>query len=182
MKNLDSTTNALMTQLQIPSFITISKVIGTIIDPEYMIILGLIIAGLIWFLSSKREATFLAMTMILTGVLTIGIKETIRVQRPTNSLIENSFLSFPSGHITITIVLLGIISYWIIKRYNSNIVKIITFSLATFLAMIVGFSRVYLNAHWFSDVLAGLFLGIFILSTCLGLKKYIDKIDHKIFD
>lgn len=182
IKNLDTKINTFMPTIETSNLITISKIIGTLIDPDYMLPIGLVLGAIIWFFYSKKESMFLCTSMILMGVLTIIVKTLVKVPRPANSLIENSFQSFPSGHVAITIVLFGILSYWLIKKYNSMTTKIITISITTLLTLIVGFSRLYLNAHWFSDILGGIFLGTFILTLCISLRIKIENLESKLFN
>jgi undecaprenyl-diphosphatase len=165
--------NSEIQNIQTPNLIEISKVIGIIIDPAPMIIFGIILSILLWFLYSKKEASFLFLSMLTSGILIILIKQTVRISRPENSLIQNTFLSFPSGHTTIAIVLLGIFCYWILKSRRKKIYKYLVLIASALISLIVAFSRIYLNAHWFSDVLAGFCLGAFILTLSLFIKiKY----------
>lgn len=46
----------------------------------------------------------------------------------------------------------------------------------------VGFSRIYLSAHWFSDVLAGFVLGIFWLTLLMLVFKFIITVVYKRLD
>jgi undecaprenyl-diphosphatase len=173
LTTLDLKLNSLMSNIQTPNLINLAKIVGVIIDPEPMIIFGIILSVLLWFLYSKKEALFLFFSMFTSGILIIAIKETIRITRPENSLIQNTFLSFPSGHTAISIVLFGIFCYWILKSHRKKILKSLVLIASIILILIVGFSRIYLNAHWFSDVLAGLCLGSFILTLGLFIKiKY----------
>ncbi|MBM3247686.1 phosphatase PAP2 family protein [Candidatus Pacearchaeota archaeon] len=175
LKLIDLKINSAITTIQIQSLIEISKVAGIIIDPEPMIIFGLILSVLVWFIYSKKESALLFFSMLFSGGLILMIKETLKIARPENSLIQNTFLSFPSGHTTITIVLLGIFCYWILKSKRKRFYKSLVLIASALITLIVGFSRIYLNAHWFSDVLAGLFLGTFILTTILLIKIILGK-------
>ncbi|MFW5657174.1 MAG: phosphatase PAP2 family protein, partial [Bacteroidota bacterium] len=60
--------------------------------------------------------------------------------------------SFPSGHTTSAFALFICLVFYT----KSLPLKIIFF----FLAVLVGFSRVYLSQHFFCDVVAGSFLGV----------------------
>ncbi|MGL4868462.1 MAG: phosphatase PAP2 family protein, partial [Cetobacterium sp.] len=67
---------------------------------------------------------------------------------------KGSYMSFPSGH---TMVAFCSYSFLAFKSKN-NLSKIFFFSIA----ILVGFSRIYLSAHWMSDVLASAIIGITI--------------------
>jgi undecaprenyl-diphosphatase len=71
---------------------------------------------------------------------------------------ENSF-SFPSGHATmatITYLTLGVLLARVQSRTR---MKLYVLAVATFLALLVGFTRVYLGVHWPTDVVAGWCVG-----------------------
>jgi undecaprenyl-diphosphatase len=71
---------------------------------------------------------------------------------------ESSF-SFPSGHTTSTTAIVGIVVYLLILRQRSALARTLTITLGALIAITVGLTRVVLGAHWFTDVLAGWFLG-----------------------
>lgn len=112
----------------------------------------------------------LALISMLTGLATttiIGlIKQGMHISRPIAAqgntaleLIEN--WSYPSGHTTGAIALFGIISVLIASRLKNN-QRWISFCIAGAAGLSIGLSRVYLGVHWFSDILAGILLGIII--------------------
>jgi undecaprenyl-diphosphatase len=82
-----------------------------------------------------------------------------------------SFTSFPSGHAllaTTTYLTLGSIVAELMSR---NRLKAFVLLLAIFLALVVGFTRVYLGVHWPTDVLAGWVIGSVWAMICwLGLR------------
>ncbi len=176
LKLLDLKINAIMPSIQTPDLVNISKAIGLIIDPDYMVPISLFLSILIWFFYSKKEGVFLFISMLISAGLIVGLKETIRIARPENSLIENSFLSFPSGHTAIIIVLLGIFCYWIIKSNKNRLEKYLAILISSIILGVVSFSRIYLNAHWFSDILAGFCLGAIVLTASLFIRiRYFNK-------
>lgn len=67
--------------------------------------------------------------------------------------------SFPSGHTLNAIVIAGVVCYLLILRQRSTHARVITITIASLLAIAVGLSRVYIGAHWSTDVLAGWTLG-----------------------
>lgn len=92
------------------------------------------------------------------------IKETIKRVRPINDtsineflriLIEHNDYSFVSGHSTVSFTM-AIFSYLLLKNYYK-------FSFLIFLfPLFFAYSRMYLAAHFPLDILAGMFLGLFI--------------------
>ncbi len=67
--------------------------------------------------------------------------------------------SFPSGHATLSTTLYGFLAFMLIRKQSVAFKIVVTSVVATFIVLIT-FSRLYLGAHWLSDVLAGLSLGL----------------------
>jgi undecaprenyl-diphosphatase len=64
---------------------------------------------------------------------------------------------YPSGHVSNTVVLYGLIA-WIAINHRK-----LAITAAAFLSVTVGLGTVYLDTHWFSDVLGGWIAGGLIL-------------------
>lgn len=71
--------------------------------------------------------------------------------------------SFPSGHSMVAATLYGWLAYtaWILVADRAR--RAFSVAAFTFIAIMVGISRVYLGVHWFSDVLGGWAAGAFCL-------------------
>lgn len=95
---------------------------------------------------------------ILSGALTYILKEAVGRSRPSAHLGVYHFKpfsggqSFPSGHATQAFAVASVVS----ARYGD---KLWVDTLAYGTAMLVGTARVYHNAHFASDVLAGALIG-----------------------
>ncbi len=85
-----------------------------------------------------------------------------RVRPPGEHLTYAAGESFPSGHAMLSLVFYGFIAYLTWKYLHPKTGKTAT-ALLTFLIILIGFSRVYLNVHYASDVLAGFGFGAVFL-------------------
>lgn len=70
--------------------------------------------------------------------------------------------SFPSGHAMLSLVFYGFIAYLALKNLPPKAGKIMA-GLMTLLILLIGLSRIYLNVHYASDVLAGFGFGALFL-------------------
>ena len=106
----------------------------------------------------KALFTFVAGTggLIIISVMKMFFE---RPRPPYPVLYREESFSFPSGHATFSFIFYGTIAYFI---WLTNLPKIWKFIVMTFLvslSMMIGFSRVYLQVHYSSDVLGGFCLG-----------------------
>ena len=75
--------------------------------------------------------------------------------------------SFPSGHTMAATVLYGVLAAYFLSRTRDWPRRALIISVAAFLIALVAFSRIYLGAHYLSDVLAAMAEGLAWLSLCL---------------
>jgi len=131
-----------------------------IFDPLSVIVVSLIIFLFLFFAKFKKDSLFFLGASLFGGALIFLFKELFQRVRPEN-LYESGF-SFPSGHVTSSIVLFCCLVYFSFKYARKNYPYIIT-AFALFFIFIIAFSRIYLGVHWISDVIGGLFLGGFVV-------------------
>ena len=65
---------------------------------------------------------------------------------------------FPSGHATMSVVLYGFLAIILVRGFSPGC-RWFPFGFAIGISLLIAFSRLYLGAHWLSDVLGGLSLG-----------------------
>jgi membrane-associated phospholipid phosphatase len=103
-----------------------------------------------------------------SGLLLYLIKNIFQRDRPPNPLIANvSGFSFPSGHSFSSFTFAGIIIYMLWKSERDLVWKCTGTAFLFILATIIAFSRVYLQVHYASDVIAGFCLSFVWLALCI---------------
>jgi membrane-associated phospholipid phosphatase len=96
------------------------------------------------------------LTWVAAEVVLTGAKAYFHRGRPPNPLVATTGYSFPSGHAVaaaataVALVLVLMPSGPRRRKWEA---------IAVLFAFVMAFSRVYLNAHWLSDVVAGVLLG-----------------------
>jgi undecaprenyl-diphosphatase len=125
----------------------------------------------IYFWRAKARYWLLALVFSVPGgmVLNVTLKYIFQRSRPVfeEPLVTLTTYSFPSGHTTAATCFYGLLaSYLVIARPGWN-VRLGTVALCTMMVLLVAFSRVYLGAHYVSDVLAAMAESIAWLAVCI---------------
>ena len=109
------------------------------------------------------NAVFLLATAGLALISTQVIKRLVERPRPSQGTAVFEGYAFPSGHSSNAFALYGglaLLMVWAFP-FAPLWLRTLTHVCALALAATIAFTRVYLGAHWPSDVLAGALLGIF---------------------
>jgi membrane protein DedA with SNARE-associated domain/membrane-associated phospholipid phosphatase len=103
------------------------------------------------------------------GILLLVLKVAVHRIRPVSgiSLISAGGWSFPSGHAMMSVVFYGMILYFVIRNISSWKLRVFTVTAAAFIIFLLGLSRIYLQVHYMSDILAGYAGGLFWLTICI---------------
>jgi undecaprenyl-diphosphatase len=122
-------------------------------------------------LGRYREAFYSAVACAGGLISQTVIKNTLVVNRPENGLVSSFGYSFPSGHTNMATILFLSFCIYVFSRLVDNKKKKMYFAISIIVILLVGLSRIYLNAHWTSDVLAGWCLGMFWATMPLAIKN-----------
>ncbi len=114
-----------------------------------------------------RTAAYWLGAIAGASILNTVIKVALHRPRPGEPFYTGwSAFSFPSGHSTVNLVLYGFLAFLIARELRPAWRLSSAFAASSFV-FLIAFSRLYLGAHWFSDVIGGLAFGTTWL-TALG--------------
>jgi membrane protein DedA with SNARE-associated domain/membrane-associated phospholipid phosphatase len=136
------------------TFFLIVTAFGSI---EAVVLLGVVVAAV---LARRRRWTFLVTWLAAvagSAVLNHVLKGLFARPRPHFAhplLVETSY-SFPSGHAMESFVAYGMVAYFAVLALRSWESRVGVIFGAVLLVVLIGFSRMYLGVHYFSDVIAG---------------------------
>jgi undecaprenyl-diphosphatase len=81
--------------------------------------------------------------------------------------------SFPSGHANISVALYALGFYLLFRATRSPRLRRLWLALAFLFPLLISFSRLYLGAHYLSDVLAGWGIGLWWSILVLGVPGFV---------
>ncbi|MEO9530856.1 VTT domain-containing protein [Roseibium sp.] len=123
----------------------------------------LVVGAYLFARKAWRRATGFIIAMAVTALFVPLFKLLLHRSRPLELYSDAHAYSFPSGHATLNAVLFGICAVLIVHDL-SRWAKASVFTVTAAYVITIGFSRIYLGAHWMSDVLAGLLFGTAMVS------------------
>ncbi len=127
-------------------------------------LLLLCFALVLWY-PHKEYRVPLLLNLMLAVLLNIALKDLVGRPRPIDvSLLASAGgYSFPSGHTMSAACLYGFLMYLALHSNLSNGKKRLVITTLSIVIFLVGLSRIYLGVHYFSDVLAAIFISVFYL-------------------
>jgi undecaprenyl-diphosphatase len=172
---IDLQTNFWVTSIQTGSVTAIAIVIAYIFDTTSLAAISLILAVYLFYRNYRKYSILLLAAMGGDALIVFIAKTVVHSPRPLNGLFYDTGFSFPSGHTTASIVFCGLLTYLAWQHWKSPKAKTVSSTLSITTISIVAFDRVYLNVHWFSDVVGGCLLGLFWLTFALWVFRYVEK-------
>ncbi len=172
LTNFDEWVNNLALS-SMPEFITsFSGWISNIGGTEAVAIVGSII-GLIFLIKKRfRRAMIMLLSVGSTSIVVFIIKDIVSRARPEN-LIELANNSFPSGHASLAAAFFVAFVYIYVPYIHSWVKRELFIIVCVIITVLIGLSRIFLNVHWASDVIAGWCLGIFLATSSILLVRYV---------
>jgi membrane-associated phospholipid phosphatase len=156
-----------------PTFVSVLRGITEFGSSEWIAIVLLI--AVLFFVFKRWWPSLLVLVVAIPGGMLLNewIKILVHRHRPfvDGWFVDWSGYSFASGHTIGATLLYGQLALFVIPLIKSRRGRALVFSAATFLILMVGFSRIALGAHYFTDVLGGMFLGASWLTLCLLVSR-----------
>ncbi|MGI9610244.1 MAG: phosphatase PAP2 family protein [Acidimicrobiia bacterium] len=170
-EGFDQSINLLMVDWEIGWLVTASEVFHVVGSfPQ-----GLIVAAVAAAVLYRRSGWVPAVTWLglagLANVLSTVTKELVGRERPVNGLVAETSMAYPSGHAMTSgaamapgfFLVAGLL--WPDRRRPLLVG-------ASFYALAMGLSRVYLRAHWMTDVIGGWLFGTAVACAVVAIASW----------
>jgi undecaprenyl-diphosphatase len=115
-----------------------------------------------WFAWRRQLGWITTICAVPLGMLlNVGLKHTFQRARPGSdqALVHLATFSFPSGHAIAATLFYGVLCALLFAHVRSPAARVLGAAACLLVIAAVGFSRMYLAAHFLSDVLAGICVG-----------------------
>lgn len=138
--------------------------IGITFLGEKTILLPVMGGLFVWFAWTKRGVTawHVLILAVLSAVSIEVVKHFTASPRPWGIVQSPTGSSLPSGHTTLGVVFYFGLALLLVRALHNQYSRLF-YSAAILIIIAVATSRIYLGAHWLTDVIAGLLLGSSIL-------------------
>jgi undecaprenyl-diphosphatase len=134
-------------------------VISFLGKPSLLLLINFIFS--LFLFINKKISTAIVFLIIGNGAAAFNLflKSSLARDRPElwDRIIEVKYLSFPSGHAMGSIVIYGLMGYYLMTQFKPW--RGLILSLTSILILLIGLSRLYLGVHWPTDIIAGYMMG-----------------------
>jgi undecaprenyl-diphosphatase len=140
--------------------------VGAVESLTILVPLGAI---LFWFRGQRAASITFIACGLGAGVLNASTKHYYDRDRPPfkDSLVRETNKSYPSGHASGSMAVFGFLIFLLTKTKLDRRSRLLMMAGLALLIVLIDFSRVYLGAHFFSDVMGGTMLGAAWLTLCI---------------
>ncbi len=172
---IDANVNSWSASIQTSSLTQLAMIVAYCFDTAPLLAASLLIAACLFYKNYKKHALLLVGSMGGDAAIITMVKMLVHSERPLNGIMQETGFSFPSGHVTSSVVFFGLLTYFVYQYCKSSNGKTLSSTFSVAIAFLVGFDRLYLRVHWFSDILGGYLLGIFWLTFSILAFQYIER-------
>ena len=175
-QRFDETVRAYVHSFAAPGLTSVMQTASFLGSTLFLVIFGVIIVIALYLRKHRRGAILFTITTVGSSLLIFVLKHIFKRVRPEpffNTILPTSD-SFPSGHALGAFCFYGALAAILTARTDKVWLKILIWTAATAMILLVGISRIYLGVHFPSDVVAGYAVGlIWVMTIAVG-----DKLIH----
>lgn len=168
ISNFDNTIISFVQGLEAPWLTAVMKTFTWIGSTKIVLVISLFAFGLLTFIRHRAQAFLLFAVITGIGLLNTVLKFTFKRQRPeSHQIIDVDGFSFPSTHAMLAFGLYVITAFIAWGSVKTSLNQVLLFLFAAFMIGMIGTSRIYLGAHYPSDIVGGIAASSFwvIIST-----------------
>ncbi len=133
-----------------------------VFNPKLSLVIGTLLVAALLITKQWRAATHFALVFVVAATIGLACKHLYYSPRPAGLMVFNPSSSFPSGHTLMCMVITGYIAF-LFTRVTQYKWHWISYTVAGVIMLCCGLSRMYLGAHWLTDVIGSYFLGFAVL-------------------
>lgn len=127
--------------------------------------IAVLATGMAIYMALKRDHYWLLAVLLAMPagmILNVLLKNLFERSRPVldHPLVMLATYSFPSGHAAYSTMLYGLLAAYVAHRVDRWQWRLVSVLVCGAIVALVAFSRLYLGAHYLTDVLAGIFEGL----------------------
>ncbi|MCA1578325.1 MAG: phosphatase PAP2 family protein [Acidobacteria bacterium] len=156
-RQFDDATRAAVHTFASPPMTLFMRAISFLGSTEFLTVASIIAIALLALRRWGREAKLFALTIIGASILNITLKLAFQRPRPVpffNLTAPESF-SFPSGHSLASCCFFAGLAAILSGRIKHKRPRMILWTIAIIMFLLIGLSRIYLGVHYTTDVIAG---------------------------
>lgn len=174
---LDQWTRGFVESVQETKLFSVARLITELGSASFLIPFTVIMGIVLWILFQDfLPALIFSGGILVSHIINLLIKALVARERPRLDVGANAEgYSFPSGHAMISIVCYGLLLYVLMKKIKSTKVSIMVQLSFSLLIALIGMSRVIINVHYSTDVLAGFIIGSILLLGFIKVYEYFNR-------
>lgn len=162
---IDLTITKIIQSINFPGFPELMRLVTRLADVTEGTISIFLVTLIALLLKEKKEAIMIAVSTVGAVYLSVLLKAFVSRPRPNPLLIiqVGEYLksdSFPSGHVLFFMGFYGFLLFLVFTKLKRGLFRTILEITLVSLLILIGMSRIYLGAHWFSDTLGAYLIGI----------------------
>jgi undecaprenyl-diphosphatase len=145
-----------------PSLTAAMRVLTRLGSTVGLTAIGAVVIAIFLYMRKLRYIGLMLLVMAGQGLLQYSFKSIIGRERPQAMFdyVIGDTPSFPSGHSLAAVCFFGLLAYLLSREVSNKYSRAAIWTIAVTVIIAVGFSRIYFDVHYPSDVLAGYLAGL----------------------